>query len=221
MARTRFRRKDLKRPDEFVSQGRQLILWAQDNSRFLYQILGGVAAAFLIVGVFFSVRGARARQANEDLSRALGEYRAGRYSEAATQLADVGNRWGSTTAGGIATLYAASADLKANNFESAALLLQDALAARQWPPYLRQQVLVSLAFALESKGDAAAAAARYGEGGAIAGPYTVPAILGEARCREVLGEREAARKLYERLVREFPHVPEVEAINAKVMQLAG
>jgi len=220
MARTRFRRKDLKRPDEFVSRGRQVILWAQQNTQLLYRVGAAIVVVVIAVGGYFSVRTARVRQANEDLNRALAEVRSGRYGEGAAQLADVAARWSATTPGQLATLYAASADIKANNFDTAALLLQDALDGRSWPPYLQQQALVSLAFALDRKGDTAGAATRYGEASAIAGPYTAMAILGEARGREQLGDKEGARKLYERLLREFPQAPESAIVTAKVGDLS-
>ena len=51
MARRRFRRKDLKRPDEFVTRGQQLLLWSQAHLRLLGWILGGgTAVAVLVVG---------------------------------------------------------------------------------------------------------------------------------------------------------------------------
>ena len=221
MARTRFRRKDLKRPDEFVSRGRQLLRWGGENTRLLSRVGGALALVIVAVGGFFSVRAARLRQANDDLDRALGAFRAGHYGQAATQLSEVASRWGATTPGRVATLYAASADIQANNFESAVLLLQDGLDARQWPSYLQQQALVNLAYALERKGDAAAAASRYDEASGMQGPYTPSAILGAARCREQLGDRENARKAYERLVREYPQAPEIDVVTAKLAELAN
>jgi len=220
MARRRFRRKDLRRPDEFVNRGNQFIVWARSNTRVLWQAGGAVLAVVLVIGGFYSVRGARARQANDDLSQALGEFRAGHYGPAATQLGQVASRWQSTPAGNVATLYAANADLKANDFESATVLLQGALpAADTWPPYLRQQALLALAYALERKGDLPGAVARYSEAGALEGAYTSTAVLGEARCREQAGEKDAARKLYERFVREFPQASEIEVANSKLAAL--
>ena len=187
--------------------------------RLLYRVGGGVLAVAILVAGIWSVRGARARQANEDLSRALGDFRAGRYAQAATQLAEVANRWQSTVPGRMATLYAADADLMTSNFDSAVALLQDTLDAREWPPYLRQQALVNLAFALEGKGEKQPAATRYGEAAAVEGPYTSLALLGEARCREGLGEHDAAKKAYERFAREFPQAAESEVVSAKIKEL--
>lgn len=221
MARRRFRRKDLKRPDEFVNRGRQFLAWGRANVRLWSWGVGGVAVLALILGGFFSVRSARDRQANDDLTRGLGEFQAGRYSEAATQLRDVASRWSSTAAGHIADLYAANADLKADNLESASVLLNDVVNGRAWPSYLQQQAVLDLGFTLERKGDVSAAAARYAEASSLEGPYTPTAILGEARCREQAGERDKARELYERFTREFPQAPELEVVGAKLSALKG
>lgn len=216
MARRRFRRKDLKRPDEFVSRGRQGLAWAQANSRAVSWTLAGVAAVGLLVAGVFSVRAARIRQANDDLSHALGELRAGHYSQAATQLGDVATRWQSTAAGRMARLYAANADLKAEDAAAATAQLQQALDVGDWPPYLKQAALVSYGFALARKGDTQGASARYAEAAALDGPYTALAVLGEARCHEQLGEKDKALALYERIKTEFPQAAEAEVVEARI-----
>jgi TolA-binding protein len=216
MARRRFRRKDLKRPDEFVSRGRQVLDWGTENARLLSWSAAGVAALVLVVMGFVSIRNARVRQANEDLSHALADFRDGRYAQAATQLADVASRWQSSSAGRIAGLYAANADLNANDFETAKVLLQEVLSAHDWPSYLRQQALVDLGYTLEHKGDAAGAAARYAEAAALEGPYMAQALLGEARCREQIGEKDKAQRLYQQLQRDFPQAVEGELAAAKL-----
>ena len=221
MARRRFRRKDLKRPDEFVSRGRAFLEWSQANLSSLAWGVGGAAALALVVTGYLSLRSARVRQANDDLGRAIAEFHAGHYSQAAAQFNDVASRWQSTSVGRIADLYAADAQLKANNFDAAATALQAVLGSRDWPPYLEQAALLDLAFALEQKGDAQTAAARYAEASAIEGPYTPMALLGEARCRAQAGEKDKARELYERFAREFPQAPEIDVVGAKIAQLKG
>jgi len=221
MARSRFRRKDIKRPDEFVSAGRQAVIWAGDNSRRLYQALGAFAVILVVAGAFYSLRGARARQANEDLGSGLALLRSGKYGDAATQLTEVANRWQTTGPGQVARLYAASASVKAGNYDAAATLLADAVQGGALAPYLRQQALVTLAFALEQKGDTAGAATRYQEAAGMEGPFTGEAILGEARCRERLGNTAAARDLYQRYAREFPTAPDVSHATAKADELSS
>jgi tetratricopeptide (TPR) repeat protein len=220
MARQRFRRKDLKRPDEFVTHGWQLVTWATENARLMSWGLAVAAAVALLILGGVSIRKARSRQANEDLGRALGDFQAGNYTQAATQLAEVASRWQSAPAGRVAALYAASANLKSGNTDSATVALQDLLAAQEWPAYLRQEALVGLALALERKADIANAAARYQEAGALDGPYKAAAVLGEARCREQLGEKDRARELYQGFTHDFPNAPEAEIATGKLQQLA-
>ena len=221
MARQRFRRKDLKRPDEFVTRGRAFIQWASGNVQTLSWAAGGFAVAVLAIAGLFSQRTARVRQANEDLAQALTGFQAARYADAASQLAGVADRWQSTPIGHIASLYAAEAEAKANNVDAASTRLRDIVAAGQPSSYLRQQALVALGAVLERKGDVAAAAEQYAQAIKAEGPYTATAILGEARCREQAGEKDKARTLYERFAQEFSQAPEIEIVQAKISALKG
>ena len=221
MARQRFRRKDLKRPDEFVTRGRAYIVWARGNVQALSWAAGGFAVAILIIAGFFSLRTARVRQANEDLTQALTGFQSGRYADAASQLAGVADRWQATPIGRIASLYAAQAEAKANNVDAASTRLRDVIAGGEPASYLHQQALVDLAFVLERKGDMAAAADQYAQAAGVEGPYTATAVLGEARCREQAGEKDKARTLYERFAQEFSQAPEIEVVQAKIAALKG
>lgn len=221
MPRQRFQRKDLKRPDEFVSEGLQLLEWARGKQQLLIGIGAGaalLAVAFLAVT---SLRDARTRQSSDDLSEALQELQAKRFAEAATKLTDVSNRWQSTAPGRAARLLAADAQIRAASYDAAAGLLQQLPEKESWPSYLQQHAAVTQASAAEGKGDYAAAAARFAEASGLEGPYTALAVYGEARCRELSGEREQAQKLYERLTREFPGSPENEMATTKLDALKG
>jgi predicted negative regulator of RcsB-dependent stress response len=221
MARQRFRRKDLKRPDEFITLGRALFTWASGNVQTLSWGVGGFAIVVLLIAGFFSLRTARVRQANDDLNQALVAFHGGRYSEAATQLAGVADRWQSTPVGHIAALYAAHADVRAINLNAARMRLEAAVTTSEPAPYLQQQALADLAFAKERAGDAAGASDLYAQAVALEGPYTALALLGEARCREQAGEKDKARTLYERFVREFSQAPEVEIVQPRIEALKG
>jgi predicted negative regulator of RcsB-dependent stress response len=221
MARQRFRRKDLKRPDEFVTRGRAFIRWARENVQTLSWAGGVFALAVVAVAGFFSLRSARTRQANEDLTQALEGFRSGRYAEAANQLAGVADRWQSTPIGRIASLYAAQAEVRADDADAASTRLRGVVGSGESAPYLQQQAIVDLAFVLERKGDLAAAADQYAQAAGTSGPYTAMAILGEARCREQAGDKEKARTLYERFAQEFSQAPEIEVVQAKIAALKG
>lgn len=221
MPRQRFQRKDLKRPDEFVAEGLQLLAWARQNTRLLTGVGAAVAAIALAYVSVTAVREARSRQASEDLSQALADFQSKNFSAAAPKLADVSARWESTMAGRIARLIAADAQIRASGYDAASGLLQDLPDKAQWPPYLVQHATLALAVAAERKGDDAAAATHFAEASALEGPYTAIAIFEEARCRERSGQKDQARKLYERLTREFPEAPEREFATTRIDALKG
>jgi outer membrane protein assembly factor BamD (BamD/ComL family) len=215
MPRARFRRKDLKRPDEFVSRGRDVIKWAQDHLRLVAQVGGGIALVLVAVAAFMTMRSARTRQANEDLANALAEYRGGRYAQAATQLGEVAGRWAATVPGEVARIYAAQADLRANNVATATTAFQEAQAYKDLPVYLQQQVLLGQGYALERSSNPKDAADRFRDAAALEGPYISVALLAEAQLREQLGDKAAADKVYDRLLSEFSQLPEIDLIKAK------
>lgn len=212
----RFRRKDLKRPDAFVTTSQRVFAWALSHQRE-FLLAGGLAAAVLVVvGGYSAYSGAQHRQANEDLARALAPLRAEKYDEAATQLTSVADTWSSTGAGRIARLYAADAEIAAGRPERAAAELQKALAGALPADYLHQQAALNLGLALEQKQDIKGAAEHYDRAAAMQGPYRALALLRAARMRERLEQRKRAVELYETFLREFPAAPEAEFVEARL-----
>jgi outer membrane protein assembly factor BamD (BamD/ComL family) len=215
MARERFSRKDLKQPDEFVARGRDALEWSRDHSRTVLQVGVGLLVVLVIVAGFLSLRAARTRQANEDLGRALNEYRAQRYPQAAAQFAEVAERWSSTPAGEIARIYAAQADLRSDNVGNAMSVLEEARKSTNLPTYLQQEILLTLAYAKERSGDLKGAAANFQEASAAEGPFKATALYEESRLRTQLGEADAARNLQDRLISEFGQSPEAEFVRSR------
>ncbi len=210
------RQRELKAPDEFTVVGNSAIDWARNNSRLLMQI--GLAALAVVVGIglFLNSRVTRNREANFDLAQGLKELGDGHYKEAATRLSDVAMRWDSTSAGTLAGLFAAQAQLRNNEPAAAIPALQTAAQRADLPPYLKQQAVYGLAQAQERSGDLNGAAGHFAEAAAMSGPYTSLAVFAEARTREKLGDAAAAKKLYERVVNEFSTSPDVEIARVKI-----
>ena len=213
---SRIRRKDLKRPDEFVTISAQVLAWAQSHQQQLTIAVVGVAIVIAGAAAFVSLRHARVRDANADLARALIAYRdAAKAGEAGNQLAEVGRRWSGTSVGDVAQLLAGSAELRHDNADSALVTFQG-IETRDWPPYLKQQALLDLGYALDRKGQRPEAIGKYGEASALGGPYTFNALLAEARAQEAAGDATKARALYERIKRDFPDSPEKDLIESKL-----
>jgi tetratricopeptide (TPR) repeat protein len=223
VAKTRIRRKDLKKPDEFVTQTGKAVEWISAH----YQVVGGVVGGLLLLGAVFGVtsafRSARSRDANTDLALAMASLRGSDLSNqalsgAATSLADVAQRWNSTPVAELASLLAANTEIRLGQNDGAITRLGELLAGTSdgLPSYLRQQALVAWGNALEGKADLATAATKYQAAADLGGPYTAQAVLYEARTREQLGEKDRATELYRKLYDQFPEFPDRELVRSKI-----
>jgi tetratricopeptide (TPR) repeat protein len=219
VAKTRIRRKDLKKPDEFVTQTGKALEWMSVH----YQLVGAVAGVLILVGGAIGVTGAfrsaRNRDANADLARAMASLRGSDLSNAATSLTETAQRWGSTRIAGLASLLAANTEIRLGQNDKAITRLSELLttkSAGELPSYLKQQALVAWGSALENKGDWTTAAAKYQEAADISGPYTAQAVLQEALAREQLGDKERATELYRKLYDQFPEFPDRELVRSKL-----
>jgi predicted negative regulator of RcsB-dependent stress response len=212
----RFRRKDLKRPDAFVSTSQLAFEWAITHQRNLLIGVSAVVGVLVAIAALGSLQTARRRQANEELAIALRPLQAENYPDAATQLRTVADAWRSTPTGQVARLYAAGAQLAAGNPDIAAADLRLALDEPAAADYLAQQAALNLGFALEIKNDLAGAADQYGRAAKEPGPYRSLALLREARVQDKLGKRDRAEEAYEAFIRDFPSAPEVPLAEARL-----
>ena len=216
MPKNRIRRKDLKRPDEFVTLTTRAIRWCQANARVAVLAVIGIAVVLVGLAITSAYRSARQRNANADLSRALLAMRADDLSRAAQEFTDAANRWSPSLPGQLASVLAANTVLRQGNAESAVAAIERVAATSgDLPVYLQQQVQFVWAVALESGSKWKEAADKYAAAAAMSGPYRGPAILGEARSRELAGDSQRARELYQAYVEEFSDMPDSEIVRAK------
>jgi len=215
VATQRFRRKDLKKPDEFLTLTGQVIRWVQAHTRLTIWGGAGVAAIVGAIALVIEFRSARARDANADLAQAMAAMRANNFAQAATELGEARQRWDATTPGTLAALLAASTSLRLGNPDDALTAIQQCAAAPGLSDYIRQQVAFVWGVALEQKGDWAGATEHYRDAAALTGPYTADATLGEARAQEQAGNAEQARQLYRQYYEQFPDAADRELIKIK------
>lgn len=216
MAKTRVSRKELMSPDEFVTRSAQAVEWLQRNRTTASWVAGGVLVLVLALTLNSRFRAARAIEANDDLSRALLALRNEDMAAAATAFKEVSDRWSGSVQGQIAAGLRPSAALRAGTRDAIPADVQAALQSTpDLPPYLHQQLRVTWAVALEDKSQWKDAAEKYAEAAAGTGPYRGMAILGEARAREQLGEKDRAKELYQKYLEEFPESPDRELIQGK------
>jgi tetratricopeptide (TPR) repeat protein len=216
VAKERVSRKELKGPDEFVTLTAQVIEWAQKNRTTVTWVAGALAVLVVALVLGSGFRAARTREANDDLSRALLALRNDDMASAASKLKEVADRWSGSVQGQIAAGLRPSAELRAGQRDTVVADVQTALQSTpDLPAYLHQQLRLTWAVALENQSQWKEAADKYAEAAAGSGPYRGQAVLGEARAREQLGEKDRARELYRKYIEEFPDVPDRELIEAK------
>ncbi len=213
----RLSRKDIKHPDEFITQSAHALGWAQHNQKGV--AIAGIVAVLLLLGLGIATayRGAQQRDANADLGRAMAKLQTNDFVAAATELANVSARWSGSQVGSVAAIMAISTAVRAGEPDKAlAALTAFQSQADSLPPYLRQQAYVAWGAALEAKQQWADAAGRYKEAAAISGPYSGEALLGEARARDQGGETDKARELYRQAFEQYPDLPSRDLLSAKL-----
>ncbi len=217
MARTRVRRKDLKKPDEFVTMTGHALVWLRENTQLAAMVGGAVLLIFAAIGITGAFRAARLRDANADLGRAMATLRATDLNAAASEFSAVAQRWESTPVALLASVLAANTEMRLGNRDAALTSIQKLLdGGQELPPYLRQQLLVARGTALSDKGDWAGAAAQFAAAAEVSGPYVAEAILAEARARERGGEADRARELYRKYYEQFPDQPDRDLVRTKI-----
>lgn len=217
MARKRIKRKDLKRPDEFITLTGRVVAWGRRNTGLVIGL--SVAAAVLLVGagLLSAYASARQRDANSELGRALATLEARDYANAAQQFEALAERRSSSDIARAAELLRVSASLRSGDAD-AALQAVEKLAAEEdrLPGYLQQELLFTWASALEEKQRWPEAADKYAAAAALEGPYTGPAVLAEAQIRERAGEADQAMQLYRKFHEQFPNLPGRDLASAKL-----
>lgn len=215
--KTRLRRKDLKQPDEFITLSKQALDWARAHQQVVIWSGAGLVVLLVGFGIATAYSGARERDANADLARALTALGANDYAAASTDLIAVSGRWEGTGVAPLAGLLGANAAIDAGDTDKAIAELAGLQGtSMQLPAYLQQELLLAWGSALESKQQWLDAAAKYKDAAALNGPFTGAAIIGEARTRELGGEADRARELYRQAYDQFPDLPDRDLIAAKL-----
>jgi tetratricopeptide (TPR) repeat protein len=197
----------------------QALEWLQKNRTTASWVGGGIVVLAAALALSSGFRSARAREANDDLGRALLAIRNNDMATATSALKEVADRWSGSVQGQIAAGLKPSAELRSGSRDTVAADVQAALQSTpDLPPYLHQQMRLAWAVALADQKQWKEAAEKYAEAAAGSGPYRSLAVLGEARAREQLGEKERAKELYQKYVEEFPDVPDRDMIEAKTRQ---
>jgi hypothetical protein len=204
VASPRIRRKDLRRPDEFVELSGQAWQWLTHHRVTVYAVAGAVVLALVGARGIRAYQEHRAETAADALQAALATYSGGNATEAMAAFADV-PAVGSY--GTLANLYRGRAAVVAGDLAAAVESFRRAAADGAAPAYLRQQAVFGLADALARSDDREGAIAQYEAAAALAGPLAIDARMSAARLYEVTGATDKARALYEATLKDAADAP--------------
>lgn len=202
------RRQELRRNWLVELYGR-LLLFYEDNRTVVYGIGVGLVALALAVPGYVYYQNQQAQQANQMLGQILPVYEQGNYQQALNGTGDrlgltqIADQYGGTSAGNLASFYAATAFYRQQQYDQALQYYQQFDKSND---FIGAAALAAEASIYESRGEYDQAAAHYEEAAAqYENERTVPRYLLEAgRAYEDAGNYGAAVETYRRIVDEYP-----------------
>jgi hypothetical protein len=199
----RFRRKDLREPDEFISLSRRTLAWARGNVLLVEIGVGALLAVLLLVGGIRWYLESRAERAARAYYGASELFKREQWQPALESFGEVARDYGSTGYGTLAKLYAGRSALKAGKPADALPFLREFADAAP-SPALEQLARVELAAALEATGDSAGAREQLTRATGLEGPAGPEARIALARLEEAAGARDKAVELYQKYLADSP-----------------
>jgi hypothetical protein len=217
---TRTLRKDLRRPDEFVTGTAKALEYAQTHQRTVAWIGAVIVGLILLAVAFSSFRHQRWQQANANLARGMALFNENKLPEAIKAFDEMASQPSNPeNFVEIARLYSAQAQLKQGEFARAVAAFDAAQGGVDG--FLEQRAVVNHAFALEGNQQFAEAAATFHNAARAGGPYTAVAVLGEARNWDRSGDAAKAKEAYQKYVSDYPDAPEKAVAEARLAALSS
>ena len=225
MAKRKIRRKELKKPDEFITFSSRIITWCQDNVRIVVGVLASVVVLILITGAVFLFKARRETEARGLYEEALSLYQvessgnagAANYSMATAKLEEVRQRYRSTTVATNALMDLGNIYFQEGDYQKAIICYTDFLQRTDVSHPLYDQALESLGETYEAKGSWQEALEVYqrlaSEGASV---YQAQAQLYLGRVYEAMGDKQKAMTHYDNYLNENPALIFGEWIRVKL-----
>lgn len=225
MAKRKIRKKELKKPDEFLTFSSRIIAWCQDNIRIVIGVLASVAVLLLITSAVFLFKAKRETKARALYEEALSLYQvespgnagAANYSMATAKLEEVKQRYRSTRVANYVLIDLGNIYFQEGDYEKAISCYTDFLQRTDVSDPLHDQALESLGETYEAKGswqEAVEVYQRLGSEGAPA--YQTQAQLYLGRVYEAIGDKQKAMTHYDNYLSESPALIFGESIKIKL-----
>ena len=225
MAKRKIRRKELKKPDEFITFSSRIIAWCQDNVRIVVGVLASVAVLILITSAVFLFKARRETKARGLYEEALSLYQvesstnagAVNYSMATAKLEEVKQRYHSTRVAANALMDLGNIYFQEDDYQKAIICYTDFLQRTDVSHPLYEQALESLGETYEAKGswqEAVEVYQRLASEGAPA--YQAQAQLYLGRVYEAIGDKQKAMAHYDNYLNDSPALIFGEWIRVKL-----
>lgn len=214
----RITRKDLRRPDQFVTFTTRLIDWVRHHRKPFLLGLGVFVGALLLYGGWDLYTSRQNRLAAQEYARALSLFHEQKYREAVGPLTEL-TKSAPRMYRRLALLYLGNTHLALGEPKAAAGVFERLAREDPKPDYLGQLALLSLAQAYEKTGNLKEAAQSYAAAGKLSGPFKQQAMLGEARTEAQAGELKGALEAYRAYLAAFPGAQSSGEILLRVQEL--
>jgi len=160
LAKRKIRKKELKKPDEFITFSGKIIAWCQDNIRIVIGVLASVVVLILIISAVFLLKASRETKARGLYEEALSLYQvessgnaeAANYSMATAKLEEVKQRYRSTRVASYALIDLGNIYFQEGDYEKAISCYTNFLQRTDISDPLHDQALESLGQTYEAKG---------------------------------------------------------------------
>jgi tetratricopeptide (TPR) repeat protein len=217
---TRLTRKELKRPDEFVTLVDRVAVFCRENlDRVVLATVATVVVFVIVFGLYFYSQH-QSRLAAEAFYDAVGALEHKDYKAAELGFSRLAEGHPHTNLGRLARFYLGNAYLAKNQPAKARDALQAYLASGAQQLF-RQLALTQLGVADEDLGQYRSARDAYIEAAALEGPQKVRARLGAARALVRMGDKQGAIAAYRRFLDENPYARERADVTEALVQLGA
>jgi tetratricopeptide (TPR) repeat protein len=225
LAKRKIRRKELKKPDEFITFSSRIIAWCQDNVRIVVGVLASIAVLILITSAVFLFKARRETKARDLYEEALSLYQvesstnagAANYSMATAKLEEVKQRYHSTRVAANALMDMGNIYFQEGDYEKAIISYTDFLQRTDASHPLYEQALESLGETYEAKGSWQEAVGVYQRLASEGTPvYQAQAQLYLGRVYEAMGDQQKAMTHYDNYLNDSPALIFGEWIRVKL-----
>lgn len=214
----RVTRKDLRRPDQFVTLTGEVFDFLRAHRRGSMIAVGTILAAFLLYGAWDLYRSRQLRLAAQSYAQALALFEEQKYREAVGAFEQL-----SKSAPGayksLSLLYLGNSHIALGAPQRAVPHLQRLTERSSSRDYIRQLGLLSLGYAFEKSGDFTAASKSFAAAETAGGPFTEESLLGKARASAQAGDRRTALEAYKKYLLTFAGSDRSAEISLRVREL--